>query len=84
MSKAFTGRHGRAFLFRTVENVALGDMEDRILATGMHTISDLHCTVCRSVVGWKYLFAFEDTQKYKEGLFVIEKNRIVKHTGWSD
>ncbi|KXS09520.1 yippee-like protein [Gonapodya prolifera JEL478] len=83
ISKTFTGRHGRAYLFNFVENVSQGQKEDRVLMTGLHTVCDIHCNVCQTVVGWKYLFAFEESQKYKEGKYVVEKTRIAKEANWS-
>ena len=41
--------------------------------TGLHTVCDIHCKRCKRVVGWTYSKAYEQSQKYKEGKFVIEK-----------
>lgn len=82
VSKAFQGRHGRAYLFGDVVNVSLGRCEERILITGLHTVADIYCNACNTVVGWKYEEAFEESQKYKEGKFIIEKAMIVKQEGW--
>lgn len=35
-------------------------------------------TLIRSVVGWKYEEAFEESQKYKVGKFILEKPKIDK------
>ncbi|CAL1373673.1 unnamed protein product [Linum trigynum] len=78
ISKAFQGRHGRAFLFSHAMNVGIGAKEDRNLMTGLHTVADVHCSDCREVLGWKYERAYEETQKYKEGKFILEKSKIVK------
>ncbi|KAF9689184.1 hypothetical protein SADUNF_Sadunf01G0065300 [Salix dunnii] len=78
ISKAFQGRHGRAFLFSHAMNVMVGPKEDRQLMTGLHTVADVYCSDCRVVLGWKYERAYEETQKYKEGKFVLEKSKIVK------
>ncbi|KAM7504898.1 hypothetical protein LguiB_003802 [Lonicera macranthoides] len=78
VSKAFQGRNGRAFLFSHAMNFTLGPKEDRNLMTGLHTVADVHCGDCREVLGWKYERAFEATQKYKEGKFILEKSKIVK------
>jgi len=61
-----------------VVNISLGPREDRMLLTGLHTVADIYCTVCNNNLGWKYEMAFETTQKYKEGKFIIEKARVVK------
>ena len=82
MSKQFQGRHGKAYLFRDCVNVSTGPMEDRILITGVHTVADIYCNSCKTVVGWKYEAAFEDSQEYKVGKFIIEKVHIRK-LGWS-
>ncbi|TPX30735.1 hypothetical protein SmJEL517_g05757 [Synchytrium microbalum] len=81
--KAFQGRHGRAYLFKNVENVTVGAKEDRILITGLHTVADINCNVCSTIVGWKYLYAYEETQKYKEDTFIVEKNKISKENNWN-
>jgi len=36
-------------------NVAVGKHEERMLLTGMHTVADVVCIVCDTVVGWKYV-----------------------------
>jgi hypothetical protein len=63
-------------------NVSLGEKEPRELITGMHVVADLFCNVCESVVGWKYLEAHEADQKYKVGLFIIERTLILKDKAW--
>lgn len=73
ISKSFHGRHGRAFLFGQCVNVTLGESEERPLITGLHTVCDLFCKRCKTLIGWTYLKAYEMSQKYKEGKFIIEK-----------
>ena len=41
--------------------------------TGMHSVSDIFCRRCKTMVGWTYAKAYESSQKYKEGKFIIEK-----------
>eukprot|EP00656_Telonema_subtile_P037393 TRINITY_DN415_c0_g1_i7.p1 TRINITY_DN415_c0_g1~~TRINITY_DN415_c0_g1_i7.p1 ORF type:complete len:127 (+),score=29.01 TRINITY_DN415_c0_g1_i7:298-678(+) len=95
ISKSFQGQHGRAFLFENVVNVTPGPLEERALITGMHTVADIHCNQCRTYVGWKYVNrkclpgssemqeeAFEQSQKYKEGKFILEKALLVKQNDW--
>uniref|UniRef100_A0A7S1T472 Protein yippee-like n=1 Tax=Tetraselmis chuii TaxID=63592 RepID=A0A7S1T472_9CHLO len=82
MSKAFQGRHGRAYLFSNVVNVTLGPKEDRLLITGLHTVANIYCTSCHTVLGWKYEQAYEESQKYKEGKFIIEKAKVMKEGKW--
>jgi len=78
VSKAFQGRHGRAYLFSNVVNVDTGPTENRLLLTGLHVVCDIYCNACDTRLGWKYVEAFEESQKYKEGKFILEKAMIVK------
>lgn len=36
-------------------NITLGPREERILITGLHTVADIYCTCCNTVLGWKYV-----------------------------
>ncbi|XP_062091346.1 protein yippee-like At4g27745 [Humulus lupulus] len=78
VSKDFQAMHGRAFLFSHAMNVVLGPKQDRQLMTGLHTVADVYCKDCGEVLGWKYEKAYEQSQKYKEGKFILEKFKIVK------
>uniref|UniRef100_A0A7S1B8P9 Yippee domain-containing protein n=1 Tax=Corethron hystrix TaxID=216773 RepID=A0A7S1B8P9_9STRA len=73
ISKSFHGRHGRAYLFDQCVNVTAGPPEDRLLITGLHSVCDIFCNRCKELVGWTYSRAYEPSQKYKEGKFIIEK-----------
>ncbi|KAA3475940.1 protein yippee-like [Gossypium australe] len=72
-----SGRNGRAFLFSHAMNITLGPKEDRHLLSGLHTVADIYCADCHQVLGWKYERAYEVSQKYKEGKFILEKAKIV-------
>ncbi|KAK0563216.1 hypothetical protein OC844_002315 [Tilletia horrida] len=78
MSKHFTGQHGKAYLFEHVVNVHLGEADDRHMRTGLHTVRDVSCAKCQTVVGWKYELAFVQTEKYKEGKFILERTLFVE------
>ncbi|PSN61362.1 yippee-domain-containing protein [Corynespora cassiicola Philippines] len=54
----------------------------RQLVTGAHTVSDISCRNCGSVLGWKYVEAEEDSQRYKVGKFILETKRVVKGSEW--
>lgn len=56
----------------------------RQLVTGAHTVSDISCRSCGSVLGWKYVDAAEEAQKYKVGKFILETKRVVKGVAWED
>ncbi|KAL8167005.1 hypothetical protein V2J09_008504 [Rumex salicifolius] len=79
VSKDFQAKSGRAFLFSNAKNVVLGEIEDRQLITGLHSVADVMCSDCGEYLGWKYLKAYVETQKYKEGKFVLEKSKIAEH-----
>ena len=36
-------------------NVTLGEPEDRLMRTGNHTVRDIYCRVCNTIIGWKYV-----------------------------
>ncbi|XP_020205635.1 protein yippee-like [Cajanus cajan] len=76
VSKSFHSRHGKAYLFSKVVNVSAGVNEDRQMLTGMHTVADIFCVGCGSIVGWKYETAHEKGQKYKEGKSVLERYKV--------
>uniref|UniRef100_K4BJ34 Protein yippee-like n=1 Tax=Solanum lycopersicum TaxID=4081 RepID=K4BJ34_SOLLC len=57
-------------------NVTSGEIENRMMMTGMHTVADIFCVCCGSSAGWKYETAHEMSQKYKEGKLVLERFKI--------
>lgn len=82
ISKSFQGSQGRAYLFNSVVNVSCGQAERRVLLTGLHAVADIFCECCKTNLGWKYEQAFETSQKYKEGKFIIELAHMIKDNGW--
>lgn len=56
----------------------------RQLVTGQHTVSDISCSVCGSVLGWKYVEAQEESQRYKVGKFILETKRIRGAVDWEN
>ncbi|XP_045475764.1 protein yippee-like 2 isoform X3 [Harmonia axyridis] len=82
ISKSFQGSQGRAYLFNSVVNVGCGPAEERVLLTGLHAVADIYCECCKTILGWKYEHAFESSQKYKEGKFIIELAHMIKENGW--
>ncbi|XP_015160327.1 protein yippee-like isoform X1 [Solanum tuberosum] len=79
--QSFQCRHGKAYLFDKVVNVTLGEKEERMMLTGIHTVVDIFCVGCGSIVGWKYEAAQEKDQKYKEGRFILERFKILGPDG---
>ncbi|KAF2807935.1 yippee-domain-containing protein [Mytilinidion resinicola] len=97
ISKGFTGRHGRAYLVAppsppvaTSLRSKPGDLPNththkavpRQLVTGAHTVSDISCAHCGTVLGWKYVAADEESQRYKVGKFILETKRVCRAVDW--
>ncbi|CAF0893238.1 unnamed protein product [Adineta ricciae] len=78
ISKSFQGSQGRAYLFNSVVNVNTSAAEERVLLTGLHEVADIYCECCKTLLGWKYEHAFESSQKYKEGKYIIELVHMIK------
>ncbi|XP_078080758.1 protein yippee-like 2 isoform X1 [Mustelus asterias] len=81
-TQSFQGSQGRAYLFNSVVNVGCGPAEERVLLTGLHAVADIYCENCKTTLGWKYEHAFESSQKYKEGKYIIELAHMIKDNGW--
>eukprot|EP00243_Klebsormidium_subtile_P005552 TRINITY_DN2235_c0_g1_i1.p1 TRINITY_DN2235_c0_g1~~TRINITY_DN2235_c0_g1_i1.p1 ORF type:complete len:130 (+),score=38.27 TRINITY_DN2235_c0_g1_i1:502-891(+) len=77
VSRSFHCRNGKAYLFNSVVNVSVGPLEDRQMTTGRHTVADIYCNCCQQVVGWKYEAAYEKSQKYKEGKYILERGKMI-------
>lgn len=65
-------------MFTQAMNIVVGQKREKELITGHFTIADIYCANCRQELGWKYIRAYDDRQKYKEGRFIIEKAKILK------
>ncbi|GMJ13870.1 hypothetical protein like AT5G53940 [Hibiscus trionum] len=83
VSRSFHCRRGKAYLFNNTVNVTVGALEERMMLSGMHTVADIFCCCCGQIVGWKYEAAYEKSQKYKEGKFVLQRGRIVNEINFS-
>ncbi|KAI4322969.1 hypothetical protein L6164_022614 [Bauhinia variegata] len=83
ISRAFHCRRGKAYLFSSAVNFTVGELEERVMLSGLHTVADIFCCCCGQIVGWKYESAHEKSQKYKEGKFVLERGRIVDEIDFS-
>lgn len=96
VSKGFTGRYGRAYLVSPPDqmrkgrkagdliNVKVGKPETRQLVTGSHVVADINCAMCHAKVGWKYVDAKDESQKYKVGKFILETQRVMDYRSWED
>ena len=52
--------------------------------TGWHIVADITCGICSTKLGWKYVDAKEEGQKYKVGKFILEVERVVTYRSWED
>ncbi|KAJ5355787.1 hypothetical protein N7517_010396 [Penicillium concentricum] len=66
----------------SLPNTILQRPVPRQLVTGAHTVSDVTCTFCDSVLGWKYVAAEEESQRYKVGKFILETKKIAASSCW--
>lgn len=59
-------------------NIVLGPKEEKQLITGYFAIANIYCHTCGEEMGWKYIQAYNEREKFKEGKFIIEKAKILK------
>lgn len=76
----FRGQHGKAYLFHSVVNIDTGAPNERNMTTGRHVVRDITCRQCKETVGWKYDKAYEPSEKYKEGKFILEAELLCNVT----
>jgi len=69
---------------QALPNTNVGKPVPRQLVTGAHTVSDLACRGCDQTIGWKYVAAEEEGQRYKVGKFILETKRVSKGVCWED
>ena len=72
----FRGQHGKAYLFNNVVNISQTDAVERSMTTGRHIVRDIACRQCKETVGWKYDKAYEPSEKYKEGKYILEEELL--------
>lgn len=66
----------------SLPNTVLQHPVPRQLVTGAHTVSDVSCAFCGTVLGWKYVAADEESQRYKVGKFILETKKITASSCW--
>ncbi|GMM55665.1 Moh1 protein [Maudiozyma humilis] len=76
ISQQYRGKDGDAYLMSRVANVCEGASETRTMFTGDYVVCDIECQWCHAVVGWKYLISQNHGQRYKEGRYVMELERV--------
>ncbi|XP_010520950.1 PREDICTED: protein yippee-like At4g27740 [Tarenaya hassleriana] len=78
LSKSFKASSGPAFMFAHAMNVVVGPKVERKMITGPYVVADVMCSKCGETIGWKYVETFSLNQRYKEGMFVLEKLKMTK------
>ncbi|EPX73299.1 yippee-like protein [Schizosaccharomyces octosporus yFS286] len=74
ISRDYTGRYGRAALIKKIENVIEMQSVTEEMLSGKYIVRRVHCCRCHANVGWKYVFAYKPSEKYKEGAYILELN----------
>ena len=68
----------------SLPNINIHKAVPRQLVTGAHTVSDISCLGCGAVLGWKYMAAEDETQRYKVGKYILETKRICLTNFWEE
>jgi hypothetical protein len=45
-------------------------------------VADVFCVGCNERLGWFYHKASDSSQKYKEGKYLLEREKLVKENAW--
>ncbi|KAF5326545.1 hypothetical protein D9611_000234 [Ephemerocybe angulata] len=69
---SFRGFSGKASLFTETYNVHIAKPGIQLMATGAHTMSEINCGSCHTYLGWKIVRAYEESERWKEGKFLLE------------
>ena len=65
-------------MFSHAMNIIVGQKGDRQLLTGLFSVADIYCSNCGEVLGWKYVKAYNENQRFKEGKFILELAKLAK------
>lgn len=67
----------------SLPNTRTDTPSQRQLVTGVHTVCDVRCLFCNSMLGWKYEGAEEDSQRYKVGKYILETKMVCPSSDWN-
>jgi len=73
---SFRGKYGECILIRNVVNIRKGPVRDVVYLTGNHKSSTIYCIKCDQYLGWYYIYAEDNQQKYKETQCCLEKSFV--------
>lgn len=66
--EGFMGAQQPAYLFRATVNLEpCSSHRQEALSSGTYTLVDVSCRCCAQQLGWQYIQACNEEQKYKEG-----------------
>ncbi|CAL5424348.1 unnamed protein product [Camellia sinensis] len=66
-------------IFKDVENVDVADpAHNRMDPT--NKAADVNCSICKSILGWKYIEVPEETDVVKTGRFLLHINMLFANT----
>nr|CAD1822679.1 unnamed protein product [Ananas comosus var. bracteatus] len=74
MSTNFTGRFGTACLMDRVVNTTSSQTETKQMLTGTYDVSDIHCSSCQQLLGWRYIL--ERRRRRPQSFFDREGNGV--------
>jgi hypothetical protein len=72
VSKSYMSKSGRAYLASSLVNISVGEIVNKTLSSGNFDIADILCNGCDCVLGWKYITAYSESQKYKEDMYIVD------------
>jgi Yippee zinc-binding/DNA-binding /Mis18, centromere assembly len=47
-------------------------------------VANIVCTTCGGELGWRYVAAQEEEQRYKVGKYILETKRVVRAANWEE
>ncbi|KIY50346.1 hypothetical protein FISHEDRAFT_14648, partial [Fistulina hepatica ATCC 64428] len=68
----FRGYCGKASLFKEIYNVRSHRAHIMLMVTGVHSLSELSCSHCNAYLGFFIVCAHEESEKWKEGSYLLE------------
>lgn len=78
ISKDYRGKTGDAYLIDGICNVIESKQEVRVMLTGKYLVSNIQCSLCKQLIGWRYIKSERKEQRYKEGKYILELQNVYK------
>ncbi|KAL1703236.1 hypothetical protein EV121DRAFT_271246 [Schizophyllum commune] len=75
-ARPFKGYAGKAALYTQMFNVRVSQPVVQLMVTGAHTMQEVMCRHCNAYLGWYIVRAHEETEKWKEGCFLVELEHV--------